>query len=73
MGGLRALKGFPDPLTNVGNLIKKPWGLYWGSLYESYNFWVMGPGFLNQLPTLRRTWLDLTAKWGNMLVPFVSD
>ena len=29
-------------------------GLYWGSLYEyeSYYLGVIGPGFLNQVPTL---------------------
>ena len=27
-------------------------GLYWGSLYESYYFGAIGPGFLNQVPTL---------------------
>ena len=28
-------------------------GLYQGSLYEQYCFGVIGPGFLNQVPTLR--------------------
>ena len=34
------------------NLIKKPWAFIRVSLYESYFFEVIGPGFLNQVPTL---------------------
>ena len=30
-------------------------GLYLGSLYESYYFGAIGPGFLNQVPTLALT------------------
>ena len=30
----------------------KTLGLYWGSSYESYYFGVIGPEFLNQVPTL---------------------
>ena len=36
-----------------GNLIKKTRGLYSGSLYESYYLGVIGPGFFNQVPTLK--------------------
>ena len=34
-----------------GNLIKKPWASFKGSLYEPYYFGGIGPGFLNQAPT----------------------
>ena len=32
--------------------MKKPWAFIGGSLYEAYYFGVLGPGFLNQVPTL---------------------
>ena len=34
------------------NLIKKPWAFIRVPYYESYYFGVIGPGFLNQVPTL---------------------
>ena len=34
------------------NLIKKPWVFIWNSSYESHYIGVIGPGFLNQVPTV---------------------
>ena len=42
---------------------KETLDLFWGgSLYESYYFGVIGPGFLNQVPTLRRNVPALTIR-----------
>ena len=43
--------GIHSPIPYCRNLIKKPW-VFMDFLHESYDFGVIGPGFLNQVPTL---------------------